>query len=577
MLSSSVPSNLSNSRTILTLKKLNQLVWKVFTKSYGLTLQADAATFLSDKITNYSMNENQTTEFLNYMAQNYSKISKDRSGMVSKQNIELVFNQVYQSQDYKESGKGHHQDIRKYIKVLDSFNTPKFEYDVHGKVFKKLKCNDGMFSDSAKDKISFNLRRFNIVKQRILKRLRSETIETSSKMTSLTSIKSIKGINSPNLERYVFGLITEMSEGIFSLEDPEDFITLDFSSLKEYPKDFIMEGGLFLVKGICLGNRFVVQTISSVPCEERKETISMLTYPDVSDATNFAEPLHELKEMELQAKNARFVIISEVWLDQPQILERLKILFDGFNAQGSLPELFILVGPFSSNPPKDGPRAWSHYQDLFDGFAEFIERIKNVRQCRFVFVPAGNDPGFVDSMLPRPSIPESIFDAWRRAKFDFISTSNPCRIVYFSQEIVIFKNEITQQMRTKSLNSHLTENKEKEKEVEEDLESSTLGQGQGQELKLTDYQKSLKSCLDQSTLSPFSLSDQTVLWDCDHSLSLYPIPDVLIVAERQNCYEFSYEDCKCANPGSFPSSEGSFLLYSPAQKRFDLCELPKKQ
>lgn len=57
-------------------KKLNQLVWQVFTKSYGLTLQAEAATFLSDKITNYSMNEIQTTEFLNYMAQNYGKISK---------------------------------------------------------------------------------------------------------------------------------------------------------------------------------------------------------------------------------------------------------------------------------------------------------------------------------------------------------------------------------------------------------------------------------------------------------------------------------------------------------------------
>lgn len=570
MLSSSVPasqSTPSSSSTSLTTKKLNQLVWQIFTKSYGLTLQADAATFLSDKITNYSMNESQTTEFLNYMAQNYSKISKDRSGMVSKQNIELVFAQVYQAQDYKEAGKGQ-QDIRKYIKVLDAFNTPKFEYDVHGKVFKKLACNSEMFSDSGKDKISFNLRRFNIVKQRILKQLRSESNETTSKITTLTSIKSMKGINSPNMERYVFGLITEMSEGIYSLEDPEEFITLDFSNLKESPNDFIMEGGLFLLKGICLGSRFLVQSISSVPCEKRKETMSMLTHPDISEATNFAEPLHELKQMELQAKNARFVIVSEVWLDQPQILERLKTLFDGFNAQGSLPELFIFIGPFSSNPPKDGPRAWSHYQDLFDDFAEFIERIKNVRQCRFVFVPAGNDPGFVDSMLPRPAIPEPIFDAWKRAKFDFVLTSNPCRIVYFSQEIVIFKNEITQQMRTKSLNSHLIE----KKEAEEDFELTTK-----QEIKLTDYQKSLKSFLDQSTLSPFSISNQTVLWDSDHSLSLYPIPDVLIVAERQNCYEFAYEDCKCANPGSFPSSEGSFLLYSPAQKRFDLCEIPKKQ
>lgn len=58
------------------LKKLNQLVWRIFTKGFGLTLQADAATFLVDKITSYSMNEAKTNEFLNYMAQNYAKISK---------------------------------------------------------------------------------------------------------------------------------------------------------------------------------------------------------------------------------------------------------------------------------------------------------------------------------------------------------------------------------------------------------------------------------------------------------------------------------------------------------------------
>ena len=346
-----------------------------------------------------------------------------------------------------------------------------------------------------------------------------------------------------------------------------------------------MEGGVFLIKGSCLGNRLLVNSIMAPPCEKRQETLSMLTHPDMREATNFAEPFHELKQMELKAKNARFLIISEVWLDQPQILERLKLLFDGFNSQGSLPELFILIGPFSSNPPKDGPRAWSHYQDLFDNFAEFIERIKNVRQCRFVFVPSSNDPGFSDSLLPRPAIPIQIFDAWKRAKFDFILASNPCRIIYFTQEIIIFKQEITQQMRIKSLNTQFNDlinkkqssKEEDEKEIEVEEESQCYSQSQKQKNGgLTDYQRSLKSCLDQSTMSPFSLSNQTILWNSDHAISLYPIPDAFIAAERQNCYEFAYEDCKCANPGSFPSAEGSFLLYNPAQKRFDLCEMPAK-
>ena len=334
MLSSRVSnSNSSNqsgdSVVVVDSKKLNQLIWQIFTKSYGLTLQADSATFLSDKVNGYSMTESQITEFLNYMAQNYAKISKDRSGMVTIQNIEIVFNQVYQAQDYKETLKGR-QDIRKYIKILDAFNTPKYDYDVHGKVFNRISCKNDPFFESAKDKILFFLRRFNILKQRLLKKLR---VETEFSKITLTSIKSIKGINSPNQQRYIFGLITEMSEGIYSLEDPEEFIQLDFTGLKEKQTDFIMEGGIFLVKGVCLGNRILVHAIISPGSEMRSETLSMLTHPDITEATNFAEPLHELMEMEAKAKNARFVIISEVWLDQPQILERLKALFDGFNAQ----------------------------------------------------------------------------------------------------------------------------------------------------------------------------------------------------------------------------------------------------
>lgn len=68
----------------------------------------------------------------------------DRSGMIHKANIELVFNQVYQSQDYKDSagGKSSFSDVRKYIKVINAADTPKFDYDVHGKSFKKYKRVD---------------------------------------------------------------------------------------------------------------------------------------------------------------------------------------------------------------------------------------------------------------------------------------------------------------------------------------------------------------------------------------------------------------------------------------------------
>lgn len=411
----------------------------------------------------------------------------------------------------------------------------------------------------------------------------------------LSPIKSIKGIVAPNTVRYVLGTVSEMIEGSYFLEDPEDFIALDFSRLQTKPQDFVVEGSVVLVKCACLGLRLQVESLIVPPAESRLETMSMLSHPDIMDATNFAQPIHELQILEKQAHKARFVIISDVWLDQPQIFTRFRTLFDGFNASGHLPELFILLGPFSSVTMTDGPRAWSHYQDLFDRFAEFIERIKNVRNTRFIFVPSTSDPGFVDSMTPRPAMPEIIFDAWKRANLDFVAASNPCRIVYFTQEIVIYRHELTSQFRKHDLKLEAAplpkHSSDEVEELSQDISKSDLDdettlptptessqiqtQTPSAVIRLTEPQLTAKAVLDQASLAPLSLSRHSRVWTADHALSLYPIPDALIISERQESFSAVYEDCVCANPGSFPSNTGPFLVYNPSQKLFELCEIPK--
>ena len=455
--------------------------------------------------------------------------------------------------------------------------------------------NDSSVLGEALDKVAVAHARFNLIKQRVLKQIRGGTLlgSLNSAGMVLSPIKSIKGIVAPNTIRYVLGTISEMSEGAFSLEDPEDFIALDFSRLRSKPQDLIFEGSVVLVKCVCLGTRLQVESLIAPPAESRIETLSMLSHPDIMEATNFAQPVHELQILEKQADKARFVVISDVWLDQPQIFARFKTLFDGFNATGKLPELFILLGPFCSNPIKDGPRAWSHYQDLFDNFAEFIERIKNVRSSRFIFVPAASDPGFVESLLPRPAMPEIIFDSWKRANLDFVAASNPCRIVYFTQEIVIYRHELTSQLRkhdlklevrqapteelVEELSQDIAQSELDEALLQTPLESQILTQSQPlASIQLNEQQLTAKAVLDQASLAPLSLSNQPKLWTTHHALSLYPLPDTLILAERQESFSAIYEGCVCANPGSFPATSGSFLLYNPSQKTFDLCEMPKQ-
>ncbi len=65
--------------------------------------------------------------------------------------------------------------------------------------------------------------------------------------------------------------------------------------------------------------------------------------------------------------------------------------------------------------------------------------------------------------------------------------------------------------------------------------------------------------LQQSHLCPVPLEAQPVFWNFDHALHLYPIPDVLVLADRAPCASFAFppmpadqldQSCVCLNPVS---------------------------
>ena len=62
----------------ITKQQLNQAVWRAFTKSHGFTLQADAADYLIDRITNSNIPESDLGNALDYIAKNYSAMTKSK-------------------------------------------------------------------------------------------------------------------------------------------------------------------------------------------------------------------------------------------------------------------------------------------------------------------------------------------------------------------------------------------------------------------------------------------------------------------------------------------------------------------
>jgi DNA polymerase epsilon subunit 2 len=75
----------------------------------------------------------------------------------------------------------------------------------------------------------------------------------------------------------------------------------------------------------------------------------------------------------------------------------------------------------------------------------------------------------------------------------------------------------------------------------------------------------VKTIMDQGHLCPIPQAVRPVHWEYDNALRIYPLPDVVILADHYNQYDSCYEDTIAFNPGSFPA-DFSFVVYRPATR-----------
>lgn len=71
-----------------------------------------------------------------------------------------------------------------------------------------------------------------------------------------------------------------------------------------------------------------------------------------------------------------------------------------------------------------------------------------------------------------------------------------------------------------------------------------------------------------------SLPVVPVYWKYDHTLQLYPSPDLIVAADQFQAYSTSYMNCKVINPGTFLRNNFSFKVYKPGNDEVEECEVP---
>ena len=78
----------------------------------------------------------------------------------------------------------------------------------------------------------------------------------------------------------------------------------------------------------------------------------------------------------------------------------------------------------------------------------------------------------------------------------------------------------------------------------------------------------VQSLADQAHLCPLPPAEAAVYWQLDHTLWLHPAPDVLVLCDRQQQFQHTYEETLAFNPGAF-SSDLSWTVYYPGSKKVE--------
>ena len=240
-----------------------------------------------------------------------------------------------------------------------------------------------------------------------------------------------------------------------------------------------------------------------------------------------------------EQEDAMFVFLSDVNLDNPQVMEKLSTLFTGY--ADAPPTAFVLMGNFCSKPY--GPNKKQKIKESFDSLGDLILGFPDLAaKSQFLFVPGPLDPG-QPNILPRPPLPRSIVSGVSERIPGARFCSNPTRIQFCTREIVVFCDDMMSKLcrncikfpsESANLTGHFT-----------------------------------KTILSQAHLCPLPLHVRPVYWRYDHALWLYPLPDLVVLGDRCDPFTETQQGCVVTNIGSFVKSKFEFKAYVPSSNEVE--------
>uniref|UniRef100_A0A8C0F9C0 DNA polymerase epsilon subunit n=1 Tax=Bubo bubo TaxID=30461 RepID=A0A8C0F9C0_BUBBB len=447
------------------------------------------------------------------------------SNMIEQSTVEAAVQECSQASD---------ETIENVFNIIGAFDIPRYIYNSERKKFLPLSMTNfpvpNLFG-TARDKAELFRERYSILQQRTHRHelftpsaVVAHPDDNKSKF-QLKTIETLLGNTAKVREVIVLGMITQLKEGKFFLEDPTGVVQLDLSKAISFYCWYEDEV-------------FHVNAFGFPPTEPSATTRAF--YGNVNffggPSSASVKASAKLKQLEDENEDAMFVFLSDVWLDQAEVLEKLHTMFSGYSS--APPTCFFFCGNFSFAPY--GKNQIQSLKGSLKALADIICEYPSIhKSSRFVFVPGPEDPG-PGSILPRPPLAENITQEFRQLVPFSVFTTNPCRIQYCTQEIIIFREDLVNKMCRNCVRFPASNM---------DIPNHFV-----------------KTVLSQGHLTPLPLYVSPVYWAYDYALRVYPVPDMLVIADKYDPFTVTNTDCLCINPGSFPRSGFSFKVFYPSNK-----------
>ncbi|KAM7479582.1 hypothetical protein LguiA_027795 [Lonicera macranthoides] len=429
------------------------------------------------------------------------------------------------------------------LRIIDAFFIPKFRYDPVRKIFYEPTGRLPIHGD-ASAKATLYRDRFLLLLQRLSRdpSFTKPAFDTEVSQFGSCEISPIQSLVGRIGRSWVIGVISQLEDGHFYLED--------LTAAYKITTGFFSENTIVLAEGeMLLDGIFQVKTCGFPPLEDRYKSLALFSGLDFFGGGILTKEENlRLAELETSAVNDMFVILSDIFLDNEETLGKLETVLDGYESVEVVPSLFVFMGNFCSHPCNLSFNAFSSLRLQFGKLGQMIANHQRLKDhSRFLFIPGPDDAG-PSTVLPRCALPRYITEELQKYIPNAIFSSNPCRIKFYTQEIVFFRQDLLYRMRRSCLMPPSTE------------ETSDP------------FEHLVATITHQSHLCPIPLSVQPIIWNYDHCLHLYPTPHTIVLGDRSEQKAFNYTGITCFNPGSF-SNDSTFVAYRPCTREVELSAL----